>query len=155
MRAQLDEGSVINASTQFWEQMLAMTLIQVPIRGKFCVGERHLIGGVNFGGVWKGRIEVRMAEGLAYRATAAMLMMPVETVAEADTLDATKEIANMIAGAIKSSLPRPCTMTVPDAAVEAQDFCDLSRTEDTIAVAFQHADGDMMVRIWEQECQRP
>ena len=154
MRAQLDEESVITASMHFWEQMLAMKLRPVPIQGKFCVGERHLIGGVNLAGVWKGRIEVRMAEGLAYRATAAMLMMPVETVAEADTLDATKEIANMIAGTIKSSLPRPCTMTVPDAVVQAEDFCDIQRTEDTLAVAFEHPDGEMMVRIWEQECEQ-
>jgi len=151
MRAQLDEGSVITASAQFWEQMLSMSLKPVPIREKFCVGERHLIGSVSLAGVWKGRIEVRMSEGLAYRATAAMLMMPVETVAEADTLDATKEIANMIAGTIKSSLPRPCTMTVPDAVVEAADFCDIQRTDETLAVAFEHPDGDMMVRICEHE----
>ncbi|HEX4031124.1 MAG TPA: chemotaxis protein CheX [Terracidiphilus sp.] len=150
MQAQLDEDSIINASTQFWEQMLAITLKPVAISGKFCVGERHLIGGVNLAGVWKGRIEVRMSEGLAYRATAAMLMMPVESVAEADTIDATKEIANMIAGTIKSALPRPCTMAVPDAVVEPADFCDIQRTEETLAVAFEHPDGDMMVRICEQ-----
>ena len=154
MQAQLDEGTVIKASTGFWEQMLAMTLQQVPIRESFCIGIRHLRGSVELGGMWMGRIEVRMTESLAYRVTAAMLMQPLETVAEADTLDATKEIANMIAGAIKSSLPRPCTMTVPNAAVEAADFCDTSRTEDTLAVAFQHPDGEMMVRVWERECAR-
>jgi CheY-specific phosphatase CheX len=147
MKAQLDEGTVIKASTGFWEQMLAMTLEQAPIRDRFCVGTRHLRGSVELGGVWMGRIEVRMTASLAYRATAAMLMQPMEEVGEADTLDATKEIANMIAGAIKSSLPRPCTMTVPDAAVESAAFCDISRTNDTLAVAFQHSDGEMMVRV--------
>ena len=93
-----------------------------------------------------------MAEGLAYRATAAMLMQPMETVSEADTLDATKEIANMIAGVIKSSLPRPCTMNVPEATVEAKGYCSRSLTEDTLAVAFRHASGDLMVSVWEQEC---
>jgi CheY-specific phosphatase CheX len=155
MQVHLDEGSLIKASTQFWEQMLAMTLEQVPIRGKFCVGARHLLGSVHLAGVWKGRIEVRLTEGLAYRATSVMLMVPLEAVAEADTLDATKEIANMIAGAIKSSLPRPCTMTVPDAAVEAEDFCDAQQSEDTLTVAFQHPDGGMMVRVCEQETMQP
>jgi len=36
-----------------------------------------------------------------------MMMQPLETVAESDALDATKEIANMIAGTIKSALPAP------------------------------------------------
>ena len=151
MLVQLDEEFLVKASTQFWEQMLEMTLKQVPIRGKFCVGTRHLIGSVGLGGVWKGRIEVRLTEGLAHRATAAMLMVQLEDVAEADTLDATREIANMIAGSIKSALPQPSTMTVPDAAVEAADFCVVPRTEETLAVAFEHTDGGMMVRVCEQD----
>jgi hypothetical protein len=56
----------------------------------------------------------------------------------------------MIAGTIKSSLPRPCTMTVPESAVEAEGFCGTAQTEDSLAVAFRHASGDLMVRIWEK-----
>jgi CheY-specific phosphatase CheX len=152
MRAQLDEQSVIKANAQFWEQMLAMTLSPLMVAGEFCVCAGHLHGCVTLGGVWKGRIEVRMAEGLAYQATAAMLMQPVESVGVADALDATKEIANMIAGVIKSSLPRPCTMTVPESTVEAAGFCSAAQTEDSLVVAFRHASGDLMVRIWEEKC---
>jgi CheY-specific phosphatase CheX len=152
MRAQIDEQCVIKANSQFWEQMLAMTLDPMVAPSKFCVAAGHVLGSVNMGGVWKGRIEVRLAEGLAYQATAAMMMQPLETVAEADALDATKEIANMIVGTIKSSLPRPCTMTVPESAVEAEGFSGLAQTEDSLVVAFHHESGDLMVRIWEQEC---
>jgi CheY-specific phosphatase CheX len=152
MRAQLDEQSVIDANAQFWEQMLAMTLNPMAMPGEFCMGAGHLHGCVTLCGVWKGRIEVRMGEGLAYQATAAMMMQPLESVAEADALDATKEIANMIAGVIKSSLPRPCTMTVPESAVEAAGFCSVAQTEDSLVVAFRHVSGDLMVRVWEQEC---
>jgi CheY-specific phosphatase CheX len=152
MRAQIDEESVIKANAQFWEQMLAMTLNPLAAPGEFCVAAGHVLGSVNLGGVWKGRIEVRMAEGLAYQATATMLMQPLETVAESDALDASKEIANMIAGTIKSSLPRPCTMSVPESVVETEGFCSLPQTEDSLAVAFHHESGDLMVLIWEQEC---
>jgi|SRR5450631_3884227 len=94
-------------------------------------------------------IEVRIDERLEYRATAAMLMQPIETVGEADTLDAIKEIANMIAGSIKSSLPPPCAIAVPVSAVETAGFCELQRTENTLSVGFHHADGDLMVGVWE------
>jgi len=151
MRAQLDEKSVISASMQFWEQMLAMKLEPVPMAEIFCVGTRHLLGTVELSGVWTGRIEVRIDERLAYSATAAMLMQPVDTVGQADTLDATKEIANMIAGVLKSSLPRPCAMTVPESVVEANRICELQRTEGTLAVGFRHADGDLMVRVSEYD----
>jgi CheY-specific phosphatase CheX len=152
MRIRLDEECVIKANAQFWEQMLAMTLDAMPSGEPFCVGAGHILGSVELDGVWKGRIEVRLAAGLAARATATMLMQPEETVEEADTLDAAKEIANMIAGGIKSSLPRPCTMTVPESVVEARGYCSPMRTEDTLAIAFRHSAGELMVRVWEQEC---
>ena len=107
------------------------------------------MGSCSLSGVWNGRIEVRLARGLALAATSAMLMQPLEDVQEDDTLDATKEIANMIAGTLKSALPRPCTMTVPSAAVASEDFCVLPRTEDSVTVFFTHEAGELMVRVWE------
>lgn len=153
MRAQLDEQSVIKANQQFWEQMLAMKLEAIPCAEEFSVGAGHLLGSVALTGMWKGRIEVRMGDGLAYEATAAMIMMmqPVDTVREADALDATKEIANMIAGTIKSSLPRPCSMMVPESVVEWAGYCGPAATADLLVVAFRHPAGELMVRVWEQE----
>jgi CheY-specific phosphatase CheX len=152
MQAHLDEQSVIKANAQFWEQMLAMKLEAMPRAEEFCVGAGHMLGSVVLTGVWKGRIEVRMGNGLAYQATAAMMMQPVESVAEADALDAAKEIANMIAGIIKSSLPRPCSMTVPESVVEQVGFSGPAAADDSLVVAFRHPSGELMVRVWEQEC---
>jgi CheY-specific phosphatase CheX len=152
MRARVDFECVINANAQFWEQMLGMTLEAIPCGEEFCLESGHLVGSVALSGVWKGRIEVRLAGGLAYAATAAMMMQALDTVAEADVLDATKEIANMIAGIIKSSLPRPCSMTVPEAAVEGEGLCRGEETEESLEVVFRHAAGGMMVRVTELEC---
>ena len=95
MRAQLDRQSVIKANAQFWEQMLAMSLESLPPESiasseEFSFPPGHLLGTVSLVGVWKGRIDVRMASGLAYEATAAMMMQPLPTVSELDALDATK-----------------------------------------------------------------
>jgi CheY-specific phosphatase CheX len=152
MWAALDKESVIKANSQFWEQMLVMTMEPALTPEEFCIGAGHMLGTVRLSGVWKGRIEVRMAGGLAYEATAAMMMQPLDTVAESDALDATKEIANMIAGCIKSSLPRPCTMAVPESAVQAKGFCCGPRTENSLDVAFHNAAGNLMVRVSELEC---
>jgi CheY-specific phosphatase CheX len=151
MRVHIEEESVIKASDQFWEQMLAMHLEHVPTVDQCCVGAGHLLASVELSGTWTGTIEVRLSDSLAVSATAAMLMQPPDSVAEADTLDASKEIANMIAGTIKSILPRPCAMTVPQSSVEANSFCGPVRTDDTLSVTFRHSDGDLLVRVWEQE----
>jgi CheY-specific phosphatase CheX len=155
MRVQLDVQAVIGASTQFWEQMLGMPLEAAPIYCEVDAAEQCLTASVGIAGAWTGRIEVRMTEKLAWCATAAMMMQPLETVAAEDALDAAREIANMVAGTIKSSLPRPCTMTVPEAAIATGDLCGYSDESNTLSLGFNHAEGRLIVRICELECAEP
>src|ERR1039457_1006320 len=143
MGAGLDEASRVKADAKSWEPMIAMRLEPVAGSEEFCVGPGHLIGSVSLNGKWKGRIEVRLAEALAHAATAAMLMQPVETITEADALDATREIANMLGGVIKTSLPRPCSMDVPESSVAADGLCMQPRTDDVLSVAFRHDTGTL------------
>ncbi len=151
MLADIDEQTVVNASRQFWEQMLSMSVAVVPRSEDSTLCAGHVVGSVALSGVWKGRIEVRLGRDLAYEATAAMMMQEVGTVIEADALDATKEIANMIAGVIKSSLPRPCTMTVPEAGLGSDAFHKGSTGDDCLDVSFRHSSGEFFVRVREQE----
>jgi len=51
-------------------------------------------------------------------------------------------------------LPRPCSMTVPESAVETECFCGRALTEDSMVVAFRHTAGDLMVRVLEHDCQQ-
>jgi chemotaxis protein CheX len=155
MNAQLDMESVVGASTHFWEQMLSMTLQPAPIRCDVGAAERCLVGSVRITGAWVGHIEVRMTEKLAWTATAAMLMMPVDTVSEADAMDATREIANMVAGTIKSSLPRPSAMSVPEAVIATGNLCGDSGLDNTLSVGLDHSAGRLIVRIREEECRQP
>jgi CheY-specific phosphatase CheX len=152
MQAMLDEQSVIKANAQFWEQMLAMKLDVLSGAEEPMLGAAHLSGSVALSGAWTGSVEVRLASGLASQATAAMMMQALDSVVEADALDATREIANMIAGTIKSSLPRPCSMSVPNSAVEREAFSIPASQEDTLLVAFRHSSGDFTVRVHEENC---
>jgi CheY-specific phosphatase CheX len=155
MHDAITEVSIQRANALFWEQMLAMELIPIGDDSDCdsvgrCIGIGHIVGSCDLSGVWNGRIEIRLSRGLALHAASAMLMQPETMVQMADTLDAAKEIANMIAGTIKSALPRPSAMTVPSAEEEKADFCIRRRTEDSVTVYFHHAAGELMVRVWEQ-----
>jgi chemotaxis protein CheX len=152
MRAELDEKGIAHANSQVWEQMLAMNLEASASSEGFCMGTGHVQGTIQLSGAWTGLVEVRLAGGLAYQATATMLMLPVESVSESDILDAAKEIANMIAGVIKSSLPRPCSMAVPESSMARERYCFPAASKDTLAVAFHHQAGSLMVRVSEQNC---
>jgi len=153
VRAQINEESLIKANAQFWDQMLNMQLDPIPPTECFCVGTGHLLASVDLSGAWKGRVEVRLAEGLAVAATAAMMMQPTDAVTEADVLDAIREIANIVGGVIKSSLPRPCVMALPESGVAAERLCMGQGSGDSLAVAFRHASGGVMVRVWEERAE--
>jgi len=157
MHSAVTEASIQKASELFWEQMLAMRLEPVASAAgseqtqRRCIGPAHVLASCELSGIWAGRIEVRLSSGLALSATAAMLMQSLDAVQPTDTLDAVQEIANMIAGTLKSALPRPCSLSVPSASLSSEDFCVLPRTHDTITVFFQHDSGMLMVRVWEYE----
>jgi CheY-specific phosphatase CheX len=154
MHTAVTEASIQRANAQFWEQMLAMHLAPVESGGvaagrRQCIGVEHIVGSCFLSGAWNGCIEVRLSRGLALQATSAMLMQPLDEIVDGDLLDASKEIANMIAGTLKSSLPRPCAMSVPSAMLEREDFCALPRTLDSWTVFFTHEAGLLMVRVSE------
>lgn len=149
MQTHIDEESLVRATAQFWQQMLGMKMETVPFDEEFCVGAGHVLVSVSLSGQWNGRIEVRLARELAHAATAAMLMQPVKTVSEADALDATREVANMIAGILKASLP-PSSMTIPESAVIAESLSARLHGDDTLSVAFHHAMGGLLVRVREE-----
>lgn len=157
MHEAVTEESIQKATALFWEQMLAMPIRAIVLTSEpesaveaRCIGTGHAVGACVLSGAWSGRIEIRLSPALAVEATAAMLMQPAETVVESDLLDATKEIANMVAGTIKSALPRPCAMSVPSAEIESEDFCVLPRTEDSVTVFFHHPAGELLVRVWQE-----
>jgi CheY-specific phosphatase CheX len=153
MHSAISPENIRHANDLFWEQMLAMRLEPIPhpeeVSQQRCIGSEHLVGSCILSGAWSGCIEIRLSSGLALEATGTMLMQPSATVLLADALDATKEIANMIAGALKSALPRPCTMSVPSAQLEIADLCVLPRTENSLTVFFKHSSGELMVRVSE------
>jgi CheY-specific phosphatase CheX len=117
-----------------------------------CAVAGHIRGSVQLTGAWKGLVEIRLADRLAYEASAGMLMMPVDAVAEADVLDAVKEIANMMAGTIKSSLPRPCAMSLPTSHLAGNAWFGPSNAEDSLVVSFRHPAGNLLVWVLKQDC---
>jgi CheY-specific phosphatase CheX len=151
VRAELNKASLVKANAQFWEQMLGMQLELTVCAEIFSSSEEHLLASVSLSGAWTGRIEIGLSRGLARAATAAMMMQPEDALSEADVLDAIREIANMIGGVIKSSLPRPCAMALPESAVATGGLCNEPEQDDTLTVAFHHAAGALMVKVQEED----
>lgn len=151
MTEKLGKQSIVCANEQFWRQMLAMELVPMPGCVDLMLNDGHIVASVELDGAWRGRIELRLSAGLARAATGAMMMQVAELVEEADVLDGAREMVNMVAGVIKSSLPRPCVMTLPESRVENRAFRSAEAGGDSVSVAFSHPSGDLLVCAWEIE----
>lgn len=74
---------------------------------------------VQITGAWRGTVTVAADAELVRALAAAMLVVPVERVSDADRGDALGELASMVAGNLKAVLPPPCYLS--RAAVAAGD----------------------------------
>jgi chemotaxis protein CheX len=83
--------------------------------------EPTLTGCVQLTGAWEGTVFLYSTAKLARELAAIMFGTDVAHVASEDVEDALGEIANMIAGNLKSLLPRPCQLSLP-AVVEGLDY---------------------------------
>ena len=142
---------IIKANAQFWEQMVAMRLEPVQPGETSCSEPGDVLSSVGLSGAWCGQVDVRMERGLAVAATAAMLLQEAGSVTDADMLDAAREIANMIAGVLKVSLPKPCAMSLPHAEVARDGGEICSQWSDAREVGFHHEAGEMVVRVLETD----
>ena len=72
-----------------------------------------VIGAVFFAGAWKGAVQVELDEALAYSITAQLMSLETPHSVDSDVCDAVGEVANMIAGNLKSTLPPETVMSMP------------------------------------------
>ncbi|MBV1859930.1 MAG: chemotaxis protein CheX [Nannocystaceae bacterium] len=68
---------------------------------------------VGISGAWTGSISIELPRSLAVVIAAKMFNVASEVVSEADLLDAVSEVANQVAGGVKSNFPSSCSLEVP------------------------------------------
>ncbi len=81
-------------------------------------------GCVQINGEWEGRVHLDTTEGFATDAASRMLMMSPGEVGKSDVVDTLAELTNMVGGSIKSFLPGPSKLSIPN--VDAAGEIDTS-----------------------------
>lgn len=76
-------------------------------------GTADVCASVSITGSWHGHVVVKCSEATARYAAAALLAMEVAEVSEDDVIDALGELANIVGGNVKSTLPSQCAVSLP------------------------------------------
>jgi len=93
-----------------WSSMLNIDLAPGAIASPD--GQMH-IGCINISGAWVGAVEIACPTSAAREFSARMLQTDAASLAEGDVNDAFGELANLVAGQIKSQLPGSTQLSVP------------------------------------------
>lgn len=114
---QLSEIEISEVVTNVWVISLGSTLepstTNAGTDGTLCIGR------VGIQGRWNGTVELVLPESSARRAAALMYEEAASEVTADQLRDAVGELTNMIAGNIKSQLPAPNVLLLPQVAVES------------------------------------
>ncbi|MEM6732253.1 MAG: chemotaxis protein CheX [Myxococcota bacterium] len=84
-------------------------------------GERYHCE-VRIDGAWRGAVWLSAPQALALRSAAEMFSLPEEELTPDDIRDALGELANMVGGNLKSTLPEPCSLSIPSVQLAPQEI---------------------------------
>ncbi|GAA3871762.1 hypothetical protein GCM10022243_41290 [Saccharothrix violaceirubra] len=82
----------------------------------FAAGDERgdLAASVSVAGAWEGTLVVSCTDDASREVASALFAMPVSEVTPADIGDALGELANVLGGNVKSMLPSPSTLSLPE-----------------------------------------
>ncbi len=101
-----------DAAELVWSALLGLEL-RTADGGAFAPDAGTVTGAVEIEGAWEGLVVVRCPWALGRRAAERMYGPDAGPLGLAEVSDAVGEIANMIGGALKGSLPRPSRLALP------------------------------------------
>ncbi len=90
------------------------TTVGVSCRPSHGGGETELGSAVGILGGWDGAVVISVSRALADNVSSRMFQVAAGNSSEADLRDAVGELANQVAGSIKSMLPSPSKLLLPE-----------------------------------------
>lgn len=108
----------------------------------------EVIASVSTTGAWNGHLMLALTQHGAELVARAMFGDEGETVAEEDVIDAIGEMSNIIAGNIKSVLPEPSALSLPQVVVDAGTFSFPSAVL-RVTATMDWAGESVVVSLWE------
>lgn len=99
---------------EVWFPVLGTAL--EPVSHGDGVADELVSGKIAISGAWEGMVQVSGSKALLRDSASKMFATPMEAVNDADMTDALCEIVNIFGGTLKSMLPEPCDLSLPESA---------------------------------------
>jgi chemotaxis protein CheX len=108
----------------------------------------EVISSVSIAGAWTGHLVLGLAGTGAAAVAQAMFGIENDQVSHEELADAVGELGNVIAGNIKSMLPEPSTLSLPQVVFDAGSFA-LPSTRLCLTTVMEWDNNSIAVSLWE------
>ena len=105
---------------------------------------------IHITGAWQGSVTLYCSTDLAKKLATAMISIPEEELTFSETQDVMGEIANIIAGNIKSLLPQPSSISLPSVAITDSDL-RIPKSKLVNTTTFECAQSLLLVTLSQEE----
>jgi chemotaxis protein CheX len=150
--APVSSDDIITITQAVWSSFLDLELTAVPYESAVLTGP-VLIAVVRISGAWEGAVQLECSPDHARAAAAAMFGGGAGTSSDDEARDALGELANIVSGNVKSLLPPPSALSIPDvrpvsSSTGSAGDAGPGTQEPLRRVAFVAAPGPLHVSIW-------
>lgn len=143
----ISPDDIVEITRTVWSSFLQLDLAVVPPEEAPLPG-RVLSAALRLSGAWSGAVLLQCPEGHAAAAAAAMFAREPAQLSDGDARDAVGELANIVAGNIKSLLPAPCELSLPSVGWDGLASAGPSGAGLLHRVAFVATAGVLHVSVW-------
>jgi len=145
------EEEILEITETTWNAMLGMNIQHTPTNVVPSQGEEALIGQVSISGAWEGEVFLHVTMALARSAASKIFALAPESVQDQDQIDAVYELSNIIAGNIKSLLPEPCKLSLPQVERVTAWETDAIEANRVSELSFESEGQALMITLWKRE----
>lgn len=148
--ADVSSDDIVAITSQVWSSFLELELADVSAEATVLAGP-VMSAVVRISGAWQGAVQVECPPQHAADAAVRMFSMEPGAASDSDARDVLGELANVVAGNVKSLLPAPSALSMP-AVTSSPQPCGTAPFAGTVLVrrvAFAAAPGLLDVSVWE------
>jgi chemotaxis protein CheX len=108
----------------------------------------EVLSSVSISGAWSGHLLLGFEASAANEVARAMFGLGSDQASQDEVTDAVGELANIIAGNVKSMLPEPSTLSLPQVVLDAQTIA-LPAADIRLSAELSWGEHSVVVSLWE------
>lgn len=144
------EKEILEITETTWQAMLGLDIQAGTWPATIDLADGFWTGKVEISGAWNGVVVLHGSGQLAHSAASVIFANGRSAVTAQDRSDAMYELTNVIAGNIKSLLPGPCQLSLPQVMQTAPEGLDVAHAERVSELVFDCQDQPLYVSLWKR-----